>query len=140
MTRASSLLLATVALGVLALVATGAAACSRSDAAPGGGPAYAPLPTGEGPGARPKLVFFMNPNGHPCQIQDRILDTMAKELRDRVDLVYYRTTHPGDIAKFDQYGIRSLPALIVTDAAGKELRRATPGIQGAAAVRRLIAP
>jgi len=45
-----------------------------------------------------------------------------------------------DIAKFQQYGIRSLPALIVTDASGKEIRRATPGIQSAAQVRQLFQP
>lgn len=94
-------------------------------------PAAAPLP---------RLVFFMNPNGQPCQMQDRILQEMAPELKGKAEVVYYKTTVPADIAKFQQYGIRSLPSLLVTDASGKELRRATPGIQSAAQVRQLFQP
>jgi thioredoxin 1 len=86
----------------------------------------------------PRLVFFMNPNGAPCQMQDRILHDMAPDLKGKVEVVYYKTTVPADIAKFNQYGIRSLPTLVVTDASGKELRRATPGIQSAAQVRQLF--
>ena len=90
--------------------------------------------------ALPRLVFFMNPNGSPCQMQDRILQEMAPELKGKAEVVYYKTTISTDIAKFQQYGIRSLPTLIVTDASGKELRRATPGIQSAAQVRQLFQP
>ena len=86
----------------------------------------------------PRLVFFMNPNGMPCQMQDRILQDMAPELKGKAEVVYYKTTVGTDIAKFQQYGIRSLPALIVTDASGKEIRRATPGIQSASQVRQLF--
>jgi thioredoxin 1 len=86
----------------------------------------------------PRLVFFMNPNGQPCQMQDRILQDMAPELKGKAEVVYYKTTVGTDIAKFQQYGIRSLPTLIVTDASGKEIRRATPGIQSAPQVRQLF--
>ncbi|MEI7702992.1 MAG: hypothetical protein WCK73_00185 [Deltaproteobacteria bacterium] len=86
----------------------------------------------------PRIVFFMNPNGQPCQIQDRILQEMAPELKGKAEVVYYKTTIPADIAKFQQYGIRALPTLLVTDASGKEIRRATPGIQSAAQVRQLF--
>ena len=86
----------------------------------------------------PRLVFFMNPNGQPCQMQDRILQDMAPELKGKAEVVYYKTTVGTDIAKFQQYGIRSLPMLIVTDASGKEIRRATPGIQSAPQVRQLF--
>jgi thioredoxin 1 len=89
---------------------------------------------------RPRLVFFLNPNGQPCQIQDRILKEMAGELSGKADVVYYRTTSGEDLAKFQQYGIRSLPTLLLTDAGGKEIRRATPGIQSAAQVRQLVGP
>ncbi len=89
-------------------------------------------------GQRARLVFFMNPYGGPCQMQDRILHEMSGEL-SRVDVVYYKTTEPADIGRFQEYGIRSLPQLIVTDATGRELRRATPGIQGPDQVRSLIA-
>lgn len=88
--------------------------------------------------ALPRLVFFMNPGGAPCQMQDRILQEMAPELKGKAEVVYLKTTISGDIAKFQQYGIRALPTLIVTDASGKEIRRATPGIQSAAQVRQLV--
>jgi len=107
----------------LPLVALFAAASTASAAA------AAPLP---------RLVFFMNPNGQPCQMQDRILQDMAPELKGKAEVVYYKTTVGTDIAKFQQYGIRSLPMLIVTDASGKEIRRATPGIQSAPQVRQLF--
>jgi thioredoxin 1 len=90
--------------------------------------------------ALPRLVFFMNPNGAPCQMQDRILQDMGPDLKGKVEVVYYKTTVPTDIAKFQQYGIRSLPTLVVTDASGKVIRRATPGIQSATQVRQLFQP
>ena len=90
--------------------------------------------------ARPRLVFFMNPNGTPCQLQDRVLRDMAPELEGRADLVYYRTTEPRDVAQFGRYGIRALPMLLVTDASGRELRRAPPGIRSAEEIRRLLVP
>jgi thioredoxin 1 len=86
----------------------------------------------------PRLVFFMNPNGMPCQTQDRILRDMGVELTARAELVYYRTTEPADIARFGEYGIRALPTLIVTDPQGRELRRATPGIQSMPQVLQLL--
>ena len=89
--------------------------------------------------ARPRLVFFMNPNGRPCQMQDQILRAMP-DLAARADVVYYRTTEPSEISRFEQYGIRSLPQLLVTDANGNELRRATPGIQSDPQVRQLLVP
>jgi thioredoxin 1 len=91
-------------------------------------------------GARPRLVFFMNPNGRPCQLQDQVLRAMAAELSPRAELVYYKTTEGADLIRFEQYGIRSLPTLLLTDASGAELRRATPGIQSEAAIRQLLGP
>jgi thioredoxin 1 len=82
----------------------------------------------------------MNPNGRPCQMQDQVLRGMASELSPRAELVYYRTTEGADLARFEQYGIRSLPTLLLTDANGAELRRATPGIQSEAAIRQLLGP
>jgi len=119
---------------LLLVALTTAAACSRGEASTQLPPAAARSPDG----ALPRLVFFANPNGRPCQMQESILDDMSAELRGKVEVVTYRTTSRDDIAKFDQYGIRSLPALVLTDSTGREVRRATPGIQGKAAVRRLI--
>lgn len=119
---------------VLPLILILAAACSRGSAEPAA-PAGGAVPSA---GTRPKLVFFMNPNGAPCQMQDRILRDMTSELSAQVDVVYLKTTNPPDIAWFEAFGIRSLPMLVVTDAAGRELRRATPGIQSPEQVRALL--
>jgi thioredoxin 1 len=99
--------------------------------------AAAPAPRPEA-ASRPRLVFFMNPNGAPCQQQDRVLRDMAGELSGRAEVVYYRTTDPRDLEQFGRYGIRSLPLLLVTDASGRELRRAPPGIRSAEEIRRLL--
>jgi thioredoxin len=114
-------------------------ACSRADSAT---PAPGPAPMaahGQAPvGSRPRLVFFMNPNGAPCQLQDQVLRGMGPALTGAADVVYYRTTEAADLGWFQHYGIRSLPLLLVTDPAGRELRRATPGIQSAEQVRQLL--
>jgi thioredoxin 1 len=115
-----------------------AAACSASAGSP---ERQAPPAAAQGAGAAlPRLVFFMNPNGVPCQMQDRVLREMAPELRGRVEVVYYRTTEQADLEQFGRYGIRSLPTLVLTDAAGGEIRRATPGIQPPEEIRRLVGP
>ncbi len=137
--RISLALVTALALGL------GGVACSRSEAAPAAAPAApaATSPAHAAPGATaglPRLVFFLNPNGRPCQIQDRILEEVAGSLQGRAVLVRFRTTTPEDLHWFEQFGIRSLPQLLVTDASGTELRRATPGIQDAAQVLQLLAP
>jgi thioredoxin 1 len=130
---------------VLAALGAALAACSSSAEEPRFvAPAASPPPSAHAAAAQPsgqraRLVFFMNPNGAPCQMQDRILREMSNELSARVEVVYYKTTEPADIARFQQYGIRSLPLLLVTDAGGRELRRATPGIQGPDQIRGLVA-
>ena len=122
----------------IAVVALAAAACSASAGSP---EQRAPVaPAHRVTGALPRLVFFMNPNGVPCQLQDRVLHDMAAELNGKAQLVYYRTTEPADLEWFGRYGVRSLPLLVVTDAAGREIRRATPGIQPPEEIRRLVAP
>ena len=126
-------------LAALLLAATVAVGCSSAASSPTGSttpraPSAAPVAA-----ARPRLVFFMNPNGRPCQMQDAILRAMP-DLPARAEVVYYRTTEQADLARFEQYGVRSLPLLLVTDARGVELRRATPGIQSDPQVRQLLAP
>ena len=121
---------------LLVVSAISAAACSSST---GSQPADATATPGtRTEGALPRLVFFMNPNGIPCQMQDRILAEISGELSGRAELVTYRTTEPADLAQFGRYGVRSLPMLLLTDAIGGELRRATPGIQSASQIRRLV--
>ena len=121
-----------------ALLALSVGACSAGAESPErhAAPAQAPRRTG----TLPRLVFFMNPGGVPCQMQDRVLREMSAELSTRAELVYYRTTDPADLEQFGRYGIRSLPALVLTDASGREIRRATPGIQSPEQIRLLTAP
>lgn len=155
-------------LALLSALALGSAACSRGEAAapappaarpataapaqpaplaaphaqaPAHAPAAAsPAAGGQPSAALPRLIFFMNPSGRPCQIQDQVLHEMAGQLSGRVELVYARTTEPGDIAAFQHYGIRALPTLLVADASGREIRRAPPGIQSASQILQLVAP
>ncbi|HET8538571.1 MAG TPA: hypothetical protein VFL83_01735 [Anaeromyxobacter sp.] len=128
-----------------AAAGVGLAACSPGAqeprlAAPAPTPAAAAShAVAEPAGQRARLVFFANPNGAPCQMQDRILREMSSELSQRVEVVYYLTTEPRHIALFQRYGVRSLPLLVVTDGLGRELRRATPGIQGPDQIRGLVA-
>ncbi len=122
---------------LLALTAFAAGACSDATGQPPE-PKAAAVPAAPGTDAVPRLAFFMNPNGMPCQMQDRILRDMSPELAGKADLVYFRTTLPSDLPEFDRYGIRSLPALVLTDPTGREIRRATPGIQSADQIRRLL--
>ena len=75
------------------------------------------------------LLFFMNPNGRPCQMQDEILGQIRDSLEGCATVRYIKTTVEQDRALFGQYGIRGLPSLIVVDNSGKDLHRFTPGIQ-----------
>ena len=138
MSRTRILVLLTVVLGLG--LGLGPIACSRSDAAPAA-PLAAPAPSHATPGdaaGLPRLVFFMNPNGRPCQLQDQVLQQLGPSLQGRVEVVRFRTTTPGDLPMFERFGIRSLPQLVVTDAGGQELRRATPGILDAGQIQQLL--
>jgi thioredoxin 1 len=80
------------------------------------------------------ILFFMNPNGMPCQMQDQILNGMTEKLNGKANLTRIKTTVAEDRQKFSEYGIRGLPTLIVIDDAKKEIKRFTPGIQSEDAI------
>ncbi len=84
------------------------------------------------------LVLFIDPNGGPCQMQERILSQMDAELQGKVLIRPVKTTVPADMNIFYAYGIRALPGIILTDLEGKEIKRLPPGVQDAAAIRNLI--
>jgi thioredoxin-related protein len=75
------------------------------------------------------LLFFMNPNGRPCQMQKEVLTGMNEKLAGLAQVTYIQTTEIGDRNKFSQYGIRGLPSLIIVDKNGNEIIRFSPGIQ-----------
>jgi hypothetical protein len=76
-----------------------------------------------------KLLFFINPNGRPCQIQDQIIQSIQSDITAKAQIQYISTTNPNDRPLFYQYGVRSLPQIIVTDMNGSETFRFPPGIQ-----------
>jgi hypothetical protein len=87
-----------------------------------------------GKAARPTLLFFMNPAGRPCQTQDQILAEGRDKWEPLATLRYVRTDVQADRDVFYQYGVRSLPNLILVGADGKEITRYSPGIQTVDAV------
>ncbi len=84
------------------------------------------------------LIFFLNPNGRPCQMQVGILRDMSGELNGVANIKYVQTTVEADRELFSQYGIRALPTLLLADSTGNEIRRMQPGVKNAADIRALI--
>jgi len=80
---------------------------------------------------KPTLIFFMNPAGRPCQTQDEILKESRAKWEPLATLRYVRTDVSADRDVFYQYGIRSLPNLLLVGPDGKEIHRYSPGIQPA---------
>lgn len=81
------------------------------------------------PETKPTLVFFMNPNGRPCQMQDEMLTKAKADLEKTAVVRYVKTTVPADRDAFYEYGVRSLPQLILVDEKGNPVHRFAPGIQ-----------
>lgn len=130
-------------IGIIAVIAVAIVAAKRltreSSTAPADVAAVtqpdAPATNAVNPAARgKKLLFFMNPDGYPCQTQLGILNSVADSLSKVAQVVYIKTTVPADMQKFEEYGIRGLPSLVIADATGRELSRFSPGIQSADAV------
>jgi hypothetical protein len=86
------------------------------------------------PAPKPTLIFFMNPAGRPCQMQDQILNESRVQWESLATLRYVRTDKAADQDAFYRYGVRSLPNLILVGPDGKEIRRYSPGIQSADSV------
>jgi hypothetical protein len=85
-----------------------------------------------------QILFFMNPNGRPCQMQKAILDEIKDSLAPLAAVKYYKTTVEADLSGFDRYGIRGLPSLIIADPNGRELSRFPPGIQSSAVILKAL--
>jgi len=80
--------------------------------------------------AKTTVLFFINPNGAPCQMQDQILKEMGTSLTAKAQVKYLKTTEfQSSRAYFEKYGIRGLPTLIILDSKGNIKHRFTPGIQ-----------
>ncbi len=100
------------------------------------GGATAPANTPElkktiGTNGKATLIFFQNPNGAPCKKQKEILDQVYSARKGNFNIAAVSTLKPEDQRGFYDYGIRSLPSLVLVDKNGKVARIFSPGIQGA---------
>jgi thioredoxin 1 len=84
------------------------------------------------------LVFFINPDGGPCKMQENILNQMSAELDGKVLIRPVKTTVQADMDIFYAYGIRALPTILLADSSGKEISRLPPGVHSAETIRKLI--
>jgi len=110
------------------LAATVLAAASLASAAP-----KAPLSTpvlnqmiGKG---KPTLVFFQNPNGGPCKAQQQVLDKLTEKRKGTFTIAPVNAMEQNDQKAFYDYGVRSLPSLVLVDKAGAISKVFPPGIQ-----------
>ncbi len=78
---------------------------------------------------KPTLVFFQNPNGGPCKAQKAVLDKLTEQRKGKFNVANVSTLNQNDQRAFYDYGVRSLPTLILVDKAGKISRAFSPGIQ-----------
>ncbi len=98
------------------------------------GGAPAPVSTQElkqviGSNGKATLIFFQNPNGGPCKMQKEILDKLHNDRKGNFNIVAVSTMKQEDQKAFYDYGIRSLPSLVLVDKNGKIARVFPPGIQ-----------
>jgi len=75
------------------------------------------------------IVFFLNPNGGPCQAQNGILQKLSQDRGGNFNVAYVNAMQPENQQAFYDYGVRSLPTLVLVDSAGKISRSFPPGIQ-----------
>lgn len=78
---------------------------------------------------KPTLVFFQNPYGGPCKAQKGVLDKLEEQRKGSFNIANVSTTNENDQKAFYDYGVRSLPTLVLVDKAGKISKVFPPGIQ-----------
>jgi thioredoxin 1 len=111
------------------------AALATAAALPAGaGSAAAPLSTPElkqiiGSGNKNTVVFFLNPSGGPCRAQNEILQKLLKDRKNNFNVAYVSVTQAENQRAFYDYGVRSLPTLVLVDSKGMIARVFPPGIQ-----------
>ena len=94
----------------------------------------APLSTPElqqtiGAGKKSTVVFFLNPQGGPCKAQNEILKNLQKDRKNNFNIAYVSALEQANRKAFYDYGVRSLPTLVVVDGNGKIAKYFPPGIQ-----------
>ena len=83
---------------------------------------------------KPTLIFFQNPNGGPCKAQKVVLDTLIVQRKGSFNIANVNAMNQSDQKAFNDYGVRSLPSLVLVDRAGKINRIFPPGIQNSEAI------
>ncbi|MEK6743499.1 MAG: thioredoxin family protein [Nitrospirota bacterium] len=99
----------------------------------GAGSIPAPLSTPElkqalGAGKK-TIVFFLNPQGGPCKAQNEVLTKLHQDRKGNFLVAYVDAMNPAHQKAFYDYGVRSLPTLVLVDSKGKISRAFPPGIQ-----------
>lgn len=118
---------ATVAGLIIAAIFTLAGCSSSSDKI------AAPLSTPEiqkaAASGKKSVIFFINPSGQPCRIQDEILRQLHSDKKMSFNLVHVETMNHEHQKAFYDYGIRSLPSVVILDSKGAISKHLSPGIQ-----------
>ena len=78
---------------------------------------------------KPVLVFFQNPNGGPCKAQQQVLDKLTEKRKGTFAIAPVNAMEQNDQKAFYDYGVRSLPSLVLVDKAGAISKVFPPGIQ-----------
>jgi len=78
---------------------------------------------------KPVLVFFQNPNGGPCKAQQQVLDKLTEKRKGTFTIAPINAMEQNDQKAFYDYGVRSLPSLVLVDKAGAISKVFPPGIQ-----------
>ncbi len=82
-----------------------------------------------GAGNKATVVFFLNPNGGPCRAQNEVLQKLHDDRKGSFNIVYVSAMEQQNQQAFYDYGVRSLPSLVIVDKSGKVSRVFPPGIQ-----------
>lgn len=115
-----------VSLSLAAALALGAAPVHSASTA-------APLSTPElkkviGAGKK-TVVFFLNPQGGPCKVQNEIVQQLLKDRKGSFSVAYVDAMKAENQRAFYDYGVRNLPQLVLVDGKGKIAQFFPPGIQ-----------
>lgn len=109
-----------LALSIVALAGAAEKAAPRSTAE---------LQKTIGAGKKNTIVFFQNPMGAPCKAQNEILQKLLKDRKNGFNIAAVSAMKQEDQKAFYDYGVRSLPTLVLVDKSGNVNRFFPPGIQ-----------
>jgi thioredoxin 1 len=75
------------------------------------------------------VVFFLNPQGGPCKVQNEIVQQLLKDRKKSFNVAYVDAMKAENQRAFYDYGVRNLPQLVLVDSKGKIAQFFPPGIQ-----------